>query len=50
VIIPVRFCLPGDLEGFLGESGSLLLPSAEAIADWVEHAVAARDAVLPARE
>jgi hypothetical protein len=38
VLIAVRFSLLSDLEGFLGGSEKVLLPSAAAIADWVEHA------------
>jgi hypothetical protein len=34
VLIPVRFSLREDLEGFLGSPAHLLLPSPLAIADW----------------
>jgi hypothetical protein len=39
VLIPVRYSLLNDLEGFLGGPASLLLPSPVAIADWAETAV-----------
>jgi hypothetical protein len=39
VIIPLRYWLLNDLEGFLGGSASLLLPSPVAIADWAEDVV-----------
>ena len=38
VLIAVRFSLLSDLEGFLGGPATVLLPSAKAIADWVDHA------------
>jgi len=43
VLIPVRFSLLDDLEGFLGGPASLLLPSPIAIADWAENIVIGRD-------
>ncbi len=36
VIIPVKFSLLPDLEGFLGGPAELLLPAPAAIANWVE--------------
>jgi hypothetical protein len=39
VLIPVRYSLLNDLEGFLGAPASLLLPSPVAIADWAETVV-----------
>lgn len=39
VIIPVRYSLLDDLEGFLGGPAYLLLPSPMAIADWAEDVV-----------
>ncbi len=39
VLVPVRYSLLNDLEGFLGAPASLLLPSPVAIADWAETAV-----------
>lgn len=38
VLIPVKYSLMGDLEGFLGGSPLVLLPSVFAIADWAEQA------------
>ena len=39
VLIPVRFSRLSDLEGFLGGSAEVLVPSPAAIADWVEAIV-----------
>ncbi len=39
VVIPVRYSLLDDLEGFLGGPAPLLLPSPAAIADWAEDVV-----------
>jgi hypothetical protein len=39
VVIPLRYWLLNDLEGFLGGPASLLLPSPVAIADWAEDVV-----------
>ena len=39
VVIPVRYSLLDDLEGFLGGPAPLLLPSPMAIADWAEDVV-----------
>jgi hypothetical protein len=39
VLIPVRFTRLVDLEDFLGGPATVLLPSAAAVADWVEQAV-----------
>jgi hypothetical protein len=39
VLIPVRYSMLPDLEGFLGGPASLLLPSPVAIADWAENQV-----------
>jgi hypothetical protein len=39
VVIPVRFSMLNDLEGFLGGPASLLLPSPAAIADWTADVV-----------
>jgi hypothetical protein len=39
VLVPVRYSLLNDLEGFLGGPASLLLPSPVAIADWAETVV-----------
>ena len=44
VIIPVRYSLLDDLEGFLGGPASLVLPSPVAIAGWAEHVVASANA------
>ncbi len=41
MLIPVRYALLPDLEGFLGAQGHLLLPSAAAIAAWAAEAVRA---------
>lgn len=38
VLIPVRFSLLGDLEGFLGGPATVMLPNATAIADWMADA------------
>ena len=46
VLIPVRFSLLDDLEGFLGSPASLLLPSPLAIADWARGLVECRETVL----
>jgi Protein of unknown function (DUF2478) len=40
VLVSARFTYLGALEGFLGGPPTVLQPSAAAIADWVEHAVA----------
>ncbi len=45
VLIAVRFSLLGDLEGFLGDPATVLLPTPLAIADWVDHAMAIRQPV-----
>jgi hypothetical protein len=37
VLIPVRFSLLDDLEGFLGGPAAVLLPSPVAIADWAAN-------------
>ncbi|MDR3535674.1 MAG: DUF2478 domain-containing protein [Acetobacteraceae bacterium] len=39
VLIPVRFSLLHDLEGFLGSAAPVLLPSPAAIADWAKDVV-----------
>jgi len=40
VLVAVKFSLLNDLEGFLGSSAHLLLPSAAAIVGWAENIVA----------
>jgi len=45
VLIPVRFSLLDDLEGFLGSPATLLLPAPMAIADWAENIVVGREAL-----
>jgi hypothetical protein len=42
VLIPVRFTLLDDLEGFLGSTAPLVLPSADAIVNWSTHAAGRR--------
>ena len=42
VLIPVRFSLLPDLEGFLGCPAHLVLPTATAIAGWAAHALTQR--------
>ena len=39
VVIPVRFSMLPDLEGFLGAPGRLLLPAPAAIAGWAADVV-----------
>lgn len=45
VLIPVRFSLLNDFEGFLGAPAPVLLPSVVAIADWALYAVKQRMSV-----
>jgi molybdate transport system ATP-binding protein len=40
VLIPAKFSLLDDLEGFLGERVNLLLPAPLAVADWAEQMAA----------
>jgi molybdate transport system ATP-binding protein len=42
VLIPVKFSMLDDLEGFLGGPASLLLPSPVSIADWAQTMVTGR--------
>jgi hypothetical protein len=44
VLIPVRYSMLNDVEGFLGGPATLLLPSRVAIADWAEDVVLGREA------
>jgi hypothetical protein len=46
VLIPVRYSLLDDLEGFLGGPASLLLPAPMAIADWAEDVVLGLNAAI----
>ncbi|WP_158258717.1 DUF2478 domain-containing protein [Rhodopila globiformis] len=45
VVIPVRFSMLPDLEGFLGGPGRLLPPSPAAVADWAGDTIPGRKVV-----
>lgn len=45
VLIPVRFSLLNDLEGFLGAPAALVLPSPLAIVNWAEGLIVGRETV-----
>jgi hypothetical protein len=46
VLIAVKFALLNDLEAFLGAPAHVLLPSADAIADWAENVVARSEPIV----